>query len=122
MIGDNIRRVRTRKGYSQQLVADRIGISQSKLNRIESNQSNISAKELLELCGILEVDTMELMKSEKVSIHNNNHDNSTFNGYVENLINCQKELYEEQIGSLKDEIKSLRSQVAELMSLLNKKD
>jgi len=69
-LGDTIRKVRIKKGYSQQFLADTIGISQSKLNRIENGQTEITAKDLLNLCEVLKVNPSEML--EKGSSDNQN--------------------------------------------------
>ncbi|WP_296619537.1 helix-turn-helix transcriptional regulator [Marivirga sp.] len=62
-IGDHIRKIRLKKGYSQQFIADSIGTSQSKFNRIENGKSDILLNDLLEICQILRINYIELLQS-----------------------------------------------------------
>ena len=62
-IGDQIRKVRLKKGISQQFIADYIGISQSKFNRIENSKSDILLNDLLEICKILKINYIELLQT-----------------------------------------------------------
>lgn len=120
--GENIRKIRLKKGYSQQFLADSLGISQSKFNRIEGDQASISASDLVKICEILDTNLNELLSKEKWNVHNNNfNDNSILYNNIENFFSGQKELYEDQISSLKEETKALREQVAELLKLVANK-
>ena len=66
--------------------------------------------------------TRSAFNTEKVCIENNTFtDASTLNGYIEHYTACQKELYENQIASLKEEITALRGQVANLLAILGEK-
>ena len=120
MIGERIRTIRTQKGLSQEYVAEHLDMSQSTLARIEQGKAQLDTVRLTKLCDVLEVGVDDLLTIDRVSIsHNTFSDNS--NGYVEQLVNCQKELYEEQVSLLKDEVITLRRQVEELLAMLAKK-
>lgn len=62
-VGDHIRKIRLKKGISQQFIADSIGISQSKFNRIENGKSDILLNDLLQICQILRINYIELLQS-----------------------------------------------------------
>ena len=94
-IGDYIRKIRIKKGYSQQFIADSIGISQSKFNRIENGKSDILLNDLLEICQILRINYIELLQSTQSG----------------------KEMMDEteiELSHICKEIKSLKSQLSEI--------
>jgi transcriptional regulator with XRE-family HTH domain len=93
-IGDQIQKIRLKKGISQQFIADTIGISQSKFNRIENGKSDILLNDLLEICQILRINYIELLQSS----------------YADQSV--EKE--EIKIPELYKEIKSLKSQLLEI--------
>lgn len=96
-LGDFIRKVRVKKGYSQQFIADSIGISQSKFNRIENGNSDILINDLLQICQLLRINYIDLLKS-----HQSGKDKSD----------------EVEISELCNEIKSLRGQLFEIRHFL----
>jgi transcriptional regulator with XRE-family HTH domain len=122
MIGERIRTIRTQKGLSQEYVAEHLHMSQSTLARIEQGKAQLDAARLTGLCDVLEVGVDDLLTAERVNINGNTFSgHSTLNGYVEQLVSGQKELYEGQVSLLKGEVASLRKQVSELLAVLSKK-
>lgn len=94
-IGDYIQKVRIKKGISQQFIADSIGISQSKYNRIENGKSDILLDDLVQICQILRINYIELLQSNKSG----------------------KDMMDEteiELAHLSKEIKSLRSELVEI--------
>ena len=97
-IGDHIRKIRLKKGIIQQFIADSIGISQSKFNRIENGKADILLNDLLEICQILRINYIELLQSY--------HANQSI------------EKDEIEIPELHKEIKSLKNQLLEIQEHL----
>ncbi|WKV13451.1 helix-turn-helix domain-containing protein [Marivirga harenae] len=92
-IGDYIRNIRLKKGYSQQFIADRIGISQSKFNRIENGKSDILLNDLFQICQILRLNYIDLLQS---------------------IQSEEAKTDEIEIADLHKEIKSLKSELQEI--------
>lgn len=57
---NNLRKVRTAKGYSQQQLADLVGVSRNTISSIETGQFNPTAKLALVLCIALDKKFEEL--------------------------------------------------------------
>ncbi len=57
---NNLRRVRTAQGYSQQQLADLVGVSRNTISSIETGQFNPTAKLALVLCIALDKKFEEL--------------------------------------------------------------
>lgn len=64
-IGDNIRKARKQKGYSQEAFADIAGFSRSYVTEIETGKRNISVLNLIKIINVLKIDANEIIGSIK---------------------------------------------------------
>ncbi len=64
-IGDNIRKIRKQRGYSQEEFADIAGFSRSYYTEIETGKRNISVLNLIKIIEALNVDPNEIINSLK---------------------------------------------------------
>lgn len=60
--GEKIRQLRRKKDYSQQFMADALGISQNAYSKLESGKTAIHLDRLCEVSQLLEVDARELLR------------------------------------------------------------
>ena len=60
-IGDNIRKARKQRGYSQEEFADIAGFSRSYYTEIETGKRNISVLNLIKIMEALNVDPNEII-------------------------------------------------------------
>ena len=115
-IGKRIRILRENKGYSQEIMADKLNMSRSAYGRIETGETNAWASHLEDICTQLEVEPEELFKTPE-NLHQTNSDNAsavqnytnkdthiTINQLSEKLI----ELYEKRIKDLEEELHKLK--------------
>ncbi len=110
---EKIKRLRVAKGLNHLDMADKLHITRSAYQRLESGETYSWAKYLDELMTILETTPNEFFADiGKKTINQTNNSGSI--GYVEILHQENKEVYEKLIAS-KDE------QIALLKSLLEKK-
>lgn len=70
-IGENIRKVRDLKGFSQQALAESIGLSQKQLSRIETNQVSPTFDTLEKICDALGITLKNLLQFNEDLIFNN---------------------------------------------------
>jgi len=118
-IGVNIRKVREKKGFSQEYVAEKLGINQSTYGKLERDVSNITLDRLYKIADVLDEDITTLLDIGKKNIFNNQTNQG--NGYVETINNDYKTMVEElklayeKMLTLKDE------QINLVKSLLEKK-
>ena len=107
-IGNNIRKLREQKGFSQDSIAAELGITQSSYARLEKDDDRIGINRLIQIASILKTSVAELMneKSQKASSQNNNE---TANAYNADTINTIVNADKEHINTLKDEILFLRN-------------
>lgn len=62
LLGDRIKILRTGKGFTQEQLAEKIGISRQKYARIECGNNNVTLEELLQIADILEVTVGDITK------------------------------------------------------------
>ena len=92
-VGFNIRKFREKKGFSQEYVAERLGINQSTYGKLEKDISNITLDRLFKIAEVLEEDITTLLDIGKKNIINNQPNHG--NGYVETINNDCKMIVEE---------------------------
>lgn len=116
LIGDQIRKKRIDKGYSQQFLADSIGVSQSKFNRIENGKSDISINALIIVCEVLDTNLLKLLST----VENESKITHPKNYTVKNDHLNYDPAFENHILALNEEIKELKNQVTEITQLIRK--
>lgn len=107
LVGQSIRKIRVQKGYSQEYMAESLGIIQPSYARLEKDGNRINVVRLLQIAQYLEVNVSELLGQKAQKVTNQSH-NTTANAYnvdkISKIINTDKEYIE----SLKEEIAFLR--------------
>jgi|SRR5690606_6278399 len=103
--GTKIRLLREQKKWDQNYLANKLGISQPAISKIESDQTKLSWDHAIKLASIFEVDAEYFFDSNVSNyILNNQKVNQLYNSdYHDNNIDFIKELYEKQI-KLKDDL------------------
>ena len=61
-IGKNIKQLREIRGYTQEYLASKIGVSQKKLSRIENSDTSPTFDIVLKICESLEITIQGLLK------------------------------------------------------------
>ena len=61
MLLDKIRFIRVYKGYSQEYMAYKLGISQRAYSKIERGETKMTVFRLNQICKLLEIDINEMM-------------------------------------------------------------
>lgn len=114
-IGENIKRYRDLRQYSQEYMAVQLNITQSSYAKLERMETKLTIDRLQQIAEILDVDLSLLLNSTAPTVFNL-FDNQTANGKVEHLYhNLPDQLvsqYESQITQLKEEISFLRSLIS----------
>lgn len=60
-INIKLRNIREQKGFSQEYVANELGIKQAAYSKIESGKSDITVKRLYEVCNLFEYDVFAVL-------------------------------------------------------------
>jgi len=63
-VGERIKEIRKKKGLTQYIFAELLGIEDSALRRIENGRTNPTLKTLLKICDELDIHISELLKIE----------------------------------------------------------
>ena len=93
----NIRKIRTMLGFSQQYIADELGITQKHYSQIESGKVDISLSMLLRIAELLNITPTALLGISEERIFNdinNIKDFTTFSQHNAVDVNEIKQLYE----------------------------
>tara|TARA_R110002072_G_scaffold20967_6_gene75458 strand:- start:2701 stop:3075 length:375 start_codon:yes stop_codon:yes gene_type:complete len=111
-VGQNIRKIRELKGYSQEYVAGAMDISQRNYSRIEKNEIELNLSKLSKISEILEVSPQQILGFDEKFFFSNCKNaygatNQTNYAYSEK----EREQYENQINHLKGEVLFLRNQL-----------
>ena len=131
-IGDKIRKVRELKGYKQEYVAGKLGLSVTAYGNIERNESSLSFERLEEIAEVLEVSVQDILNIPEQfnvqSIVNSQQigfGNSGFSYYAgkknESGEDSDITAFKLLVENLQKEIDYLRQQNLQFMELLNKK-
>ncbi len=124
-VGENIKKVRELKGYTQEYMADRLGVSQRTYCSIEKENKKIDTERLQNIAEILEVSIFDLLNfNDRIFFSNNKctHFGAGVAMYstVHSGTGEQLEKYEEQMKEMRSEIHHLREQVNFLQELIQK--
>lgn len=94
MINKNIRKIREIKGFSQDYVATKLGVSQNNYSKIERGEIQLKKERLEEIAKVLEVKTEDIERFNDSVIFNNCQNSGCHNRYtIENPIEKINELY-----------------------------
>ncbi len=120
-VGENIRRFRELRGYSQEYMAQVLDITQSAYGKIENEAVKITIDRLQKIAKILEMDVSNLINSKNNNIFNL-YNNQNANGHVENLKIESKELYEKILAAKDQLIQKLEQEITFLRAQINKEN
>lgn len=65
MMGQKLRLFREFRNYSQEYIAEKLGITQTAYSRVENNQTKMTAERLSQLADILQVPVSELLSDKE---------------------------------------------------------
>lgn len=99
-IGKNIRRSRELRNYTQEYMAEHLGVAQSTYCNLEKDLADIKLSQIAKIAKILDIDVITLLqfKGEKRS------DDKKDEEALKPLTNGEKQLYEELLAVQKERI------------------
>ncbi len=116
-IGNNIRRIREIKNYTQEAVAERVGMSVSAYGDIERGKSDVNFTRLGEIAVALEVKPEEIVTFASTVYNSTANDNAlginngTVNNVPENMMLMERVVFDKMMKDKDDEIAFLRGLV-----------
>jgi transcriptional regulator with XRE-family HTH domain len=84
-IGEKLKTLRTSKGYTPEIVSEKIGVSKTTYGRYERNESVPDLNILENIANLYELEMFELLSDEKIILNQNNKKGDN-NGLVINQL------------------------------------
>ena len=131
MTGQKLRLLREYRNYSQEYIAEKLGITQNAYSRIENNQTKITAERLGRLAVILNIPPVELLSDKEPVIHFSepvvHYSQPAKEDHWKEMIENTRQLYgqvicskDEKIAHLENEIHTLRKERDRIIHLIEK--
>lgn len=115
-LGLKIKKLRELRNFTQEYIANEIGLDQSAYSRLEKGETKITIDRLTKIASVLDIDPEDIFSFDESQIFNITTQNG-HNGYIINIISDnERKLYEGQIQLLKEEIAYLKQTLDKLLS------
>jgi transcriptional regulator with XRE-family HTH domain len=118
-IGNKIKKLRELKNYTQQHMAEELGLTQSAYSKIEKGETELPYSRLEKIADVFGVKPEDLVSyNEQLVFHimnNPNGGNVFSNVYQQSLTDKERKLYEDQIMQLKEEVSHLKGVIEKLL-------
>lgn len=110
-IGIKIKKIRELRNYTQDFMAEILGVSQSTYSRFEKDEGDLTIHQLNRISEILDIKIEDLINFDERIVFNNYSNNSN-QAYTINIISeKERELYEKTISLLEEKIKYLENRL-----------
>lgn len=110
-IGHKVRQIRELKGFTQEYLADQLGISQRAYSKLERDETKLDWDKITRIAEVFEIEPLDMVSFDDNLIFNNCNQsgkaNHIYNQIPEKLI----EQYEGRIIELQEEVKFLREEL-----------
>lgn len=93
IVGTKLKKLRKLKGWSQELVADKLHLSQSAYARMENGESHSWSSHLEDICKVYEISPEDLLKCDSMIVGNIGTNNGV--GYAEVVNQLSEKLIEQ---------------------------
>ena len=116
-IGNKIKKLRELKGFKQEYMAERLGITQQSYSKLESDKTDVPFSKIEQLAEIFEMKPEDLVAFDEKYIFNNSHSTScVFNqgSILQAFPQELKQLYEDKIKLLEDKVRYQETEIARL--------
>lgn len=111
-IGQKIRKIRTLKGYKQDFIAEKMGVSQKQYSLYESDDANLEWKTIEKIAVALEIEPVKLVGFDETQIFNNCTQSG--NIFSSTLNNIDKEILDELVGQLKEKDEQIKLLISKI--------
>lgn len=120
MLGHKIKKIRELKDLTQEFMAAKLGLNQSGYSKIESGTIDVSYSKLEKIAAVFGMKVEDIVSFNEQMVFNVMNNQNGQNGLVINnntpASENEKNLYEKQIDTLKEEINYLKSVLDKLLS------
>jgi transcriptional regulator with XRE-family HTH domain len=117
----NIKTIRETKNYSEEYMADKMGISQSTYNRKENGEGDFTLTELIKMADVLEVSVSKIIDMDLAKVINQYHIQDQSSGYVENQTVMSDAGYKAALAQYEKELEYLKQQNSDLLAAITGK-
>jgi transcriptional regulator with XRE-family HTH domain len=107
-IGHKIRQIRELKGFSQEYIASKLGVSQRAFSKIETNETKVDWQKITKIAEILEVEPLDIVSFDDNLVFNNCNQSGKFEQFINQLPEKLIEQYDMRIKTLEEEVIFLR--------------
>ena len=119
-IGDKIRKVRELKGFKQETIANKLGISLTAYGNLERGESGLSFERLEEIAAALEVNVTDIINiPEQLNIHQVTNSQFGFNYYDQRPMEIDG--YKLAVAELQKQVEYLKEQNKDLLAAITGK-
>lgn len=108
-IGSKIRQIRELKGFTQEYLAQQLGVSQRAYSKMERDEIKVDWNKITDIAGIFNIDPLDLVSFDDNLIFNNCTQSGKFNNFNNFIPEKLVEQYEARIKQLEEEIVFLRT-------------
>jgi len=127
-IGENIKKLREFRGYSQDYMAKELKVSQKTYSNIESDKGKVNKNQIKHIAEILEIDPVYLLTYDDKVVFNNENSAQTGGMYTSGIFNnnynvrseVEQDLYEKRIEEMKERIEEMKKEIEFLRSMVKK--
>lgn len=118
MYGEKIKIIRELRGYTQEYMADKLGVAQNTYSKLETNQTKLSADILQKVAEILGVSPVDILNNQPAIVNFEPNQGTQGIAHIEHYHSFQRELVEKMIASKDDEIKNLKEIIEQLKDVI----
>lgn len=122
MLREKIKQKRKERGFSQDYMANQLGITTSAYSKIERGETRIDIDRLRQLSETLKTDVIDLLSDENVVIaYNGDHSVNGYNATQANHVDeDQRKDWNRMFEHLEGEVTTLRQKNDQLLKLVEK--
>ena len=107
--GQKIRKIREIRNYTQEYLADQLGISVKSYGKIENGETSLSISRLQQIAKVLQVDPLDVLRFDEKQVFNHCMQSGNGNSNVLNQdFTKEREHYQSEVEYLKSEVAFLR--------------
>ena len=118
MYGEKIKIIRELRGFTQEYMADKLGMAQNTYSKIETNQTKLSADILQKVAELLGVSPVDILNNQPAIVNLESNQGTQGIAHIEHYHSFQRELVEKMIASKDEEIKSLKEIIDQLKDVI----
>ncbi len=118
LLGTKIKKMRELRNFTQEYIAEKLGITQSGYSKMETGEVEIPFIRLEQIAIILSVKVEDLINFDEKNVFNVTHNSGGINGNnnIQNDVEKIGKIYEDKITKLEKENEYLKSVIDRLLA------